>query len=500
MDNVIKKFFDKGLLISPGLLNKEISWNDFFNYVCGNKGENIVVNEELFSEFLKSQEKEEEKEIQEEKKEIKEIKKEPEIILIKTSEKKESNVKIAKNYEQKNIKKDIRDFVRYYTERYSFLKNILSRRGELRDTVSIGKTRDIEGRVSIIGLVSEIKNYPNSCSVYLEDPTGMIRVIIPKALKNKINEVIPDEVIGITGTKRNDVVFVKNVFFPGIINQKEKFCPDDVCAVFISDTHMGSNMFLQKEFNKFINWLNLKVGNAKQKELAKRVRYLFVTGDLVDGVGVYPNQENELKITDLYKQYEEAAKYFSQVPDHIKIIISPGTHDALRAEPQPPISKEFASSLYELPNTVFVSNPAYVNIHSLNGFEGFDVLMYHGDSFDYFVANVPMIREKGYERADLIMNFLLKKRHLAPTHGSTLLNPMDQDFLLIDKIPDIFVTAHIHKARISSFRNILTISSSCFQDRTTFQEKVGHIPEPAKVPIFNLKTRKANILNFGGEN
>ena len=124
--------------------------------------------------------------------------------------------------------------------------------------------------------------------------------------------------------------------------------------------------------------------------------------------------------------------------------------------------------------------------------------MYHGYSFDYFVANVDDIRNKGgYDRADLIMKFLLKRRHLAPTHTSTLYIPdTEHDPLVIDKVPDFFITGHIHKSIAANYKNITLISGSCWQAKTAFQEKVGHNPEPGRVPIVNLKTREIKILNF----
>ena len=94
------------------------------------------------------------------------------------------------------------------------------------------------------------------------------------------------------------------------------------------------------------------------------------------------------------------------------------------------------------------------------------------------------------------MQFLLRKRHLAPSHGSTLINPMSEDFLVIDKLPDIFASAHIHKAKIGRYKNILNICCSCFQDKTSFQEKVGHTPEPARIPIINLQKNEAKLLRF----
>jgi len=95
------------------------------------------------------------------------------------------------------------------------------------------------------------------------------------------------------------------------------------------------------------------------------------------------------------------------------------------------------------------------------------------------------------------MKFLLKKRHLAPSYKSTPYLPCHlEDPLLIKKIPDFFVTGHIHYAIAGNYRNITTISGSCWQAKTSFQEKVGHEPQPARVPLVNLKTRKIKIMKF----
>ena len=146
-----------------------------------------------------------------------------------------------------------------------------------------------------------------------------------------------------------------------------------------------------------------------------------------------------------------------------------------------------------------VSNPAAVNIGSTKDFPGFDFLLYHGFSFDYFIANVESIRNQGgYDRADLMMKFLLQKRHLAPTHKSTLYIPdVNQDPLVISNVPDFFLTGHIHKSSVSNYRNVTMICGSCWQSKTSFQEKVGHHPEPCRVPIINLQTREVKILKFG---
>ena len=125
--------------------------------------------------------------------------------------------------------------------------------------------------------------------------------------------------------------------------------------------------------------------------------------------------------------------------------------------------------------------------------------MYHGFSFPYYSENVESIRLAGGQaRSDMIMHFLLKRRHLAPTHSSTLYMPdACEDSLIIDKIPDFFVTGHIHRVNISNYKNITCINASCWATQSQDQERRGIIPEPSRVVAVNLKTRDIKIMNFG---
>jgi len=67
------------------------------------------------------------------------------------------------------------------------------------------------------------------------------------------------------------------------------------------------------------------------------------------------------------------------------------------------------------------------------------------------------------------------------------------------KIPDIIATGDQHRAEVSVFNNILMIASSCWVPMTPFEEKVGNVPDPCKVPLFNLKTREIKMLDFSDE-
>ena len=75
------------------------------------------------------------------------------------------------------------------------------------------------------------------------------------------------------------------------LEKEYKKAKDDVCVAFVSDLHVGSKMFAKEEFERFIDWLNLLHGTDEQKALARKVKYLVISGDLIDGVGIYPGQE-----------------------------------------------------------------------------------------------------------------------------------------------------------------------------------------------------------------
>ncbi|MBI2673127.1 DNA-directed DNA polymerase II small subunit [Candidatus Woesearchaeota archaeon] len=424
------------------------------------------------------------------------------------NEKKEDtkfSVEIIKSYSFEPKKREVSDFVNYFKARYNQIKEILHGRPELQNVISInrGLSKKKNDRVSIIGMISDKRITKNgNILLTLEDPTGQINVLITKnkSLSNLFDEIVFDEIVGVSGVVGDKILFADSLYFPELPLSKEfKKINDEVYAAFIGDIHIGSKMFLEEDFKKFIEWINCNYGNQNQKEVAKKTKYLFIVGDLVDGIGIYPEQDKELNIKDITKQYDLCAYYISQIRKDIKIIICPGNHDALRlSEPQPVLDKVFAKLLWDIPNVMMVSNPSLINIHKTESFPGFDVLLYHGYSFDYYISNVDTIRKGGgYDRADLIMKFLLNKRHLAPSHSSTLYLPLEYDPLVIDKIPDFFVSGHLHKSSISSYNNISLICSSCWQSKTLFQEKMGHHPEPSRVPIINLKTRAMVLMNFG---
>ncbi len=416
-------------------------------------------------------------------------------------------VNVVISYINKPRKYNVQDFTNFFLSRYRYLESLLKQRQELKNIATINRIlqKKEKENVAVIGIIEEIgETKSGNVIITLEDPTGKIKVVITKKDKDLFaaaKDLVVDEVIGVAGMSSEKFIFANNLVWPDIPSTHElKKGPEEEYAIFLSDIHVGSKLFLKEEFAKFIRWINGQGGNEIQKDIASKVRYIFIAGDLVDGVGIYPSQEEELEIKTIEGQYTEFTRLIRQIPTDKQIIMCPGNHDVVHlAEPQPIFYTEFASDIFSLPNVTFVTNPAVINIGKKAGFEGFNVLMYHGYSFDYYVANVESIRTGGgYHRSDLIMKFLLKRRHLAPSFSSTPYHPSHtEDPLLIKKIPDIFITGHIHYCCVANYKGITMISGSCWQGKTTFQEKLGHEPEPARVPLINLKTREVKVLRFG---
>jgi len=418
-----------------------------------------------------------------------------------------SRVEIIISYKNQPHKYEVKDFTQLFTSRYRFLESLLRQRQELQNTMPISRllSKKEKEAVSIIALIDDIGETKNGNLILTaEDLTGRIKVVFSKNKKElyqKAKDLVHDEVIGITGILGDKIIFGEELVWPDIpaSNQLKKSEVEEY-IIFLSDIHVGSKLFLKDEFNKFLRWINAEAGNPAQREIAKKIKYIIIAGDLVDGVGIYPSQQEELAHDNIIAQYQEFSELIQKIPSDKQIIICPGNHDAVHlAEPQSSFDPKFAPSLFTIPNVTLVTNPAIVNIGKTEQFSGFDILLYHGYSFDYFVANVDSIRNNGgYHRADLIMKFLLKRRHLAPSFKSTPYFPGHvEDPLLIKKIPDFFISGHIHYSNVANYKGITTISGSCWQGTTTFQEKLGHQPEPARVPLVNLKTREIKVLKFG---
>jgi DNA polymerase II small subunit len=411
---------------------------------------------------------------------------------------KDTKIKFKRNEQKTNVKYDFKiiqdtskksytsgeleNLIAYFKSRYEKLANILQKRPELRNFTKIADIDDSQESLSLILMVREIRTSKNGHKIIeFEDDTGNISVLFShnnEELFQEAEKLVKDEVIGVIANKSNDpgFAFGQQIIKPGVLRIPEKEM--DFGIVFLSDVHIGSLTFLEDAFQRFIDWINCEFGTEEQRRVAEDVKYLIIGGDIVDGIGVYPNQDKELAIKDITQQYNEAARFLGNIRSDIKIIIAPGNHDASRvAEPQPAVPEKYAKALYELDNVEFISNPGVVSL------DGINVLIYHGRSFDDLVMAVKNFE---YEKSDEIMEELLQKRHLAPIYGErTPLASELEDYLVIDEVPDVFHTGHIHINSYKKYKGVHLINSGTFQTQTEFQKIYNINPTPAEVPVLH---------------
>lgn len=473
---------------------------DIINEITGKQKENNIIQKTLGHSVdkkeieIKSDVKEK---IDDLKKESDNVEKYINPTIVEASETiKDEKIEFKRNLEKTNVKYDfeilqdtskksytsgeIENLISYFKSRYDKLAKILSSRPELKNYTKIADIEEDQDSLSMILMVKEIRSSKNGHKIIeFEDDTGTISVLFTNKKEDLFKEaekLVKDEVVGVIANKSDDshFAFGQEIINPGVSRIPEKKM--DFSIVFLSDVHIGSLTFLEDAFVRFIDWINCDYGTEEQRKIAEDVKYLVIGGDIVDGIGVYPNQEKELAIKDITEQYNEAARFLGNVRSDIKIIIAPGNHDASRvAEPQPAVPEEYAKALYELDNVEFISNPGVVSL------DGIHVLIYHGRSFDNLVMAV---KEFTHERNDLLMEELLKKRHLAPIYGErTPLASELEDYLVIDEIPDIFHTGHVHINTYRKFNGIHLINSGTFQTQTEFQKIYNIEPTPAEVPV-----------------
>jgi DNA polymerase II small subunit len=346
----------------------------------------------------------------------------------------------------------------------------------------VRSNRHRQEECTIIGMVTDLRTTANGHRIAeLEDSQANVPVLFRKdrAVFSDAERIILDEVIGVKGKLSNDgrIFFAELLYRPDIrIDNTPYRSEHPARAVFISDTHVGSDTFLADCWNRFSDWLH----NSDAS-------YLLIAGDLVDGIGIYPGQESELVIKNIYEQYETFGEMLSSLPSRMKIIISPGNHDVVRgAEPQPVIPEQFTKKIPK--NCVQVENPALVNL------QGVRVLMYHGRSIDDMIGLIP---GASYENSGLMMQEMLQRRHLAPVYGRrTPIAAGKSDRLIIDPLPEILHTGHVHILGITHYRGVLGINAGTWQSQTAFQKQMNVKPTPAQAVVVDLQTLQPEVKDF----
>ena len=378
-------------------------------------------------------------------------------------------------------------FTALFSDRYNKLLRIMMQRSQSKKLTPIKNVTDgkLGEEAYVAGLLMDRKIDRDVTKLIIDDPTGSVEVLVFKEeLQEVADSLLMDQfVMASVANGKNGGFIAKELLVPDIPEHITNRSKKEVYAVLIADLHIGSKYFMEKEFTEFVSWL------SSPDPVARKVRFLLICGDVVDGVGIFPNQDKELLLMDIDEQMAKAAQLLDKIPKHIKTFIIPGNHDpGRRALPQPAIPEKHNMNLWNRENFYMMGNPSVLELN------GVRVLMFHGQSLDDVVGTTPGL---SYAQPAKAMRALLRTRHLSPIYGKrTPIAPEVEDFMVINEIPDIFHSGHIHVVDLDMYKGTLIVNSGAWQTQTPFQASVGISPTPGIAVIVNLTTMKVFTKNF----
>ncbi len=387
------------------------------------------------------------------------------------------------------------DFLHYFRSRFEKMSGLFRQRIDTRNTgtISDALSGGTNGRGRFVCMVVEKREKGKRIFLTVDDYDEEATVLVGDsnpAVWQTARRVVRDQVLYMETRKSSGKLLIaENIVLPEIPDRKPARADEEVYAALISDVHVGSRVFLEDEFRRVIAWLRGEVGAPNQRDVADRVKYVLIGGDLVDGIGIYPRQEVDLKVADIYEQYRIAAKFVSEIPEHMEVVLIPGNHDAVRqALPQPAVTKDYAGPVYESRKVMSLGDPAEVRL------DGVHFLLFHGTSLMDIVSSVPGF---DYQRPVEAMEWQLRARHLAPEYGKmTSIGPEQEDFLVVERVPDVFLSGHIHVPGAGVYRGTTIVNGGAWQGQTDYQKRMGLVPQPGLLPVVNLKSLEVRMMDF----
>ena len=377
-----------------------------------------------------------------------------------------------------------------FASRFRALAPMLRGRPELTDVRPVRELAARDGTASVIVMIGGVHRSPEKHHLILstEDESGVTDVLIPRDHPLAREAFVPDEVVGLSlqlPRERGRLPVVRRLIRPDVpmaATPRRSEWPRRV--LFLSDLHIGSRSFMDEAWTRLTDFLHERDGNT---ELARSITQIVIAGDLVDGIGIYPNQERDLAIHDIVAQYVELGRRLAEIPRRIGIVVIPGNHDAVcPAEPQPALPAQLTRTLP--PNVRPLGNPSTFSL------DGVVILAYHGRSFDDLIPAIPGAR---YSRPTDVMKRMLEMRHLAPIYGGrTPLAALPRDGLVIDPAPDVLVTGHAHTYGADQYHGALLLNASTWQATTEYQRMRNIAPVPAHAAAVRLSDLSLTTLDF----
>lgn len=194
---------------------------------------------------------------------------------------KQTSFKILKTMERKKSF-TVQDMVDKLNARYDFIQNLLMRKIELSNIVSINKCTN--GKLTVIGIVKSKEKSDSNIIIELEDKTGTIKTVVSTDIGKKVDL---DDVIAVHGNYNNKLLFGEKIFYPDIPLRRVSYSGSDTKIAFVINHDFSKKLDLDADY--------IFIGNCDNQEVAKehysRSRIFFIDDSIsnpalveVDGI------------------------------------------------------------------------------------------------------------------------------------------------------------------------------------------------------------------------
>jgi len=176
------------------------------------------------------------------------------------------HIRVLKNLSELKAEITTEDFIKFYNSKYEKMREIITNRLQ-KDFISLNKLDSRRDEVHIIGIVKDIKKKEGKKVIELEDMTTTVPVIFVEKDMPGTEDVELDDVVAAKAVSAGKILYGKKILWPDIPLRQPTIGFDKAC--FISDLHLDEAP--QQDFEKFMEWF------SKQN-----IKYLFVAGDTGD--------------------------------------------------------------------------------------------------------------------------------------------------------------------------------------------------------------------------
>ena len=148
----------------------------------------------------------------------------------------------------------LESYVSLFNDRFKTLSRLVRRDPSMRDAGGLSNL-DPDEENKVIGMVADIRTFPNGrIRVAIEDSKSRLNLMLTEPEEGSLN-LLHDEVIGVSGklSRQGNLLFVNSPIVRPHVGSYREFARADepYIALFISDIHLGSNTFKNREWEKF---------------------------------------------------------------------------------------------------------------------------------------------------------------------------------------------------------------------------------------------------------